>query len=196
MEKALSGGSTDQTTNNYGVDKDYVLGRVQTWNVDVNRNLGVAWTVGDNYTHTRGSSLDIVRAPNRDADGLRIPGVQPFTWQSAEGSSILNSSSFRLQRRPVRGIGGQVSYTLAKSRDNAPSIGGGGGAAVVAQNDQDLEGDGGSRTSISVTDSAPASPSSCRSAPVADGWQMAARGPRFSTDGVLRQRSTRIQVRR
>ena len=47
--------------------------------------FGVPWTVGVNYTHTRGSSLDIVRAPNRDPDGLRIAGVQPFTWQSAEG---------------------------------------------------------------------------------------------------------------
>jgi hypothetical protein len=141
MEDALSGGTAAQTTNTYGVDKDYVLGRVETWNVDVNRNLGVSWAVGANYTHTRGSSLDIVRAPNRDADGLRIADVQPFTWQSAEGSSVLNSASFRLQRRPVRGIGGQVSYTLAKSRDNAPSIGGGGGGGtgVMAQNDQDLE---------------------------------------------------------
>jgi hypothetical protein len=139
LEDALSTGASGETTNNYGVDKDYVLGRVQTWNVDVNRAIGVPWTVGVNYTHTRGSSLDIVRAPNRDADGLRIPGVQPFTWQSAEGSSRLHSASFRLQRRPVAGIGGQVSYTLARSRDNAPSIGGGTGAAVVAQSDENLD---------------------------------------------------------
>ncbi len=139
LEDALSSGSANETTNNYGVDKDYVLGRVQTWNVDVNRSIGVPWTVGVNYTHTRGSSLDIVRAPNRDADGLRIAGVQPFTWQSAEGSSVLHSAAFRLQRRPVAGIGGQISYTLARSRDNAPSIGGGGGSAVVAQSDADLE---------------------------------------------------------
>lgn len=139
LEDALSAGAAGETTNNYGVDKDYVLGRVQTWNVDVNRSLGVPWTVGVNYTQTRGSSLDIVRAPNRDAGGLRIPGVQPFTWQSAAGSSVLNSASFRLQRRPVAGIGGQVSYTLARSRDNAPSIGGGTGAAVVAQSDENLQ---------------------------------------------------------
>src|SRR6185503_6033631 len=34
--------------------------------------------------------------------------------------------------------GGGVTYTLARSRDNAPSIGGGTGSGVVAQNDQDL----------------------------------------------------------
>jgi hypothetical protein len=139
MEDALSAVAPDETTNNYGIEKDYVLGRVDTWNVDVMRNLGVGWALGANYTHTRGSSLDIVRAPNRDATGLRIEGVQPFTWQSAEGRSVLNSASFRLQRRQVRGLGGQLTYTIAKSRDNAPSIGGGGGSAVVAQDDQDLE---------------------------------------------------------
>ena len=102
--------------------------------------IGVAWSVGANYTHTRGSSLDVIRAPNRDATGLRIEGVQPFTWQSAEGKSVLHSATVRLQRRAVRGLGGQLSYTIARSRDNAPSIGGGGGGSgVVAQNDQDLE---------------------------------------------------------
>ena len=39
---------------------------------------------------------------------------------------MLHSATFRLQRRQVRGFGGSVTYTLARSRDNAPSIGGGG----------------------------------------------------------------------
>jgi hypothetical protein len=142
MEDALTSGAPTETTNNFGVDKDYVLGRVQTWNADVSRTFGRSWSFGANYTETRGSNLDIVRAPNRDASGgLRIDGVQPFTWQSSEGRSVLHSATFRLQRQQVRGLGGQVSYTIARSRDNAPSIsgGGGGGSGVVAQNDQDVE---------------------------------------------------------
>jgi hypothetical protein len=94
------------------------------------------WNLGAGYTETHGSSLDIVRAPNRGPTGLRIAGVQPFTWQTSEGSSILHAATFRASRRPVKGVGGGVSYTLAKSRDNASTIGG--GATVVAQNDQDL----------------------------------------------------------
>jgi hypothetical protein len=136
MESALTGGSPTETTNTFGVDKQYALGRVQTWNVDLQRSLSQAWTVSANYTHTRGSSLDMVRAPNRGPDGLRIEGVQPFLWQTSEGSSILHSATFTLQRRQVRGLGGRVTYVLARSRDNAPSIGGG---TVVAQNDQDIE---------------------------------------------------------
>jgi hypothetical protein len=138
LEDALAGAPTSDTTNNYGVDKNYALGRVQTWNVDVQRSFRQVWLAGAGYTRTIGSSLDIVRAPNRGPDGLRIADVQPFLWQTSEGSSVLNAATFRLQRRQVRGIGGVVTYTLARSRDNAPSIGGGTGSAVVAQNDQDL----------------------------------------------------------
>jgi hypothetical protein len=127
-------------TNNYGVQKDYGLGLVQSWNLDLSRDVRQVWNTGVNYTFTRGSSLDIVRAPNRDPSGLRIEGVQPFLWQTSEGASRLNAAAFRVSRRPVKGIGGSLSYTLAKSRDNASSMG---GATVVAQNDQDLNGEWG-----------------------------------------------------
>lgn len=126
----------DATTNDYGVEKDYVLGLVQTWNTDFSRQFGQVWLIGANYTETRGSGLDVVRAPNRGPDGLRIDDVQPFLWQTSDGASILHAASFRVQRRLVHGIGGGVSYTLARSRDDASSIGGGG--TVVAQNDQNL----------------------------------------------------------
>lgn len=125
-----------ETANTYGVAPDYALGLVQTWNGDISRNLGQAWIVGAGYTHTRGSSLDIVRAPNRGPDGLRIAGVQPFLWQTSEGASVLHAGTFRAQRRPVRGVGGGITYTLARARDNASTIGG--GQTVVAQDDRNL----------------------------------------------------------
>ena len=61
--------------------------------------------------------------------------MQPFLWQTSEGSSVLHAGTFRASRRPAKGIGGGVTYTLAKSRDNASSIG---GSTVVAQDDQNL----------------------------------------------------------
>jgi hypothetical protein len=137
LQHAFTTANDGAVTNTYGVDKNYALGLVQTWNADVSRDLRQVWNVGANYTHTRGSSLDMVRAPNRGPDGLRIPDVQPFLWQTAEGSSVLNALSLRLRRRPVRGLGGGLTYTLAKSRDNASSVGGGG--TVVAQDDRNLE---------------------------------------------------------
>jgi hypothetical protein len=123
--------------NTYGVDREYALGRVQTWNADLSRDLTQTWNVGASYTRTTGASLDVVRAPNRGPTGLRIEGVQPFLWQTSEGSSVLNAATFRMQRRMVKGIGGSIDYTLAQSRDDASNIGGGG--TVVAQDDQNLE---------------------------------------------------------
>jgi trimeric autotransporter adhesin len=136
LSDPLSNATPTGTANNYGVARDYALGLVQTWNGDISRDFGQVWNVGAGYTHTRGSSLDIVRAPNRGPDGLRIEGVQPFLWQTSEGSSTLHAGTVRARRRPVRGIGGGLTYTLARSRDNASTIGGGG--TVVAQDDRNL----------------------------------------------------------
>jgi hypothetical protein len=131
----LATASPDQIANDYGVDLNYVLGMVQTINADVSKDLTQAWNAGVSYTHILGSNLDIVRAPNRGPSGLLLPDVQPFEWQSSEGSSRLHAAEFRLTRRPVRGFGGGLSYTLARSRDNASSMG---GATVVAQDDKNL----------------------------------------------------------
>ena len=136
LEDPFAGVPADETTNNYGVDKNYALGRVQTANADFSKDLRQVWNVGAGYTGTRGANLDIVRAPNRGPDGLRIANVQPFLWQTSEGASILHAATFRMSRRPVKGIGGGVTYTLAKSRDDASNIGGGG--TTVAQDDQNL----------------------------------------------------------
>ena len=124
------------TTNNYGVARDYDLGRVQTWNADLSKDLSPVWNVSAGYTEIRGANLDIVRAPNRGPSGLRIPDVQPFLWQTSEGASVLHAGTFRLQRRQSHGIGGNLTYTIGRSRDDASTVGG--GATVVAQDDRNL----------------------------------------------------------
>jgi trimeric autotransporter adhesin len=134
---ALTTVSPGVTTNTYGVDPNYRLGYVQIWNADVQRDIARVYTFGIGYTGTRGSNLDILRAPNRNPDGtLRIAGVVPFIWESSEGDSILQSMTVRFRKRQTHGIAAGVTYTLSKSIDDASSIGGSGG--VVAQNDQDL----------------------------------------------------------
>ena len=99
------------TTNSYGIDRTYDLGVAQIWNADVSRDLPRNLSVGLGYTGTKGSYLDIQRAPNRDPDGgLRIEDVQPFTWQSSEGRSILHAITARARKRLSRGVsfGGQL----------------------------------------------------------------------------------------
>jgi hypothetical protein len=137
LSDAFANSDESETTNNFGVDKDYQLGVIQTWNLDVNRNAGGGWQFGVGYTGTRGTHLDMLRAPNRDPDGLRIEGVESFLWETSEGESILHAATVRLRKQQTRGIAGGLSYTFAKSRDDASSIGGGG--RVVAQDDRNLD---------------------------------------------------------
>ena len=125
------------TTNNFAVARNYALGWLQMWNVDLQRDLTRTVNVGVGYAGTRGASLDLQRAPNRGANGVAIADVQPFIWEESGGHSIMHALSLRLQKRPSKGFGGGLSYTLSKSRDNASTLGGGGG--TVAQNDKDLE---------------------------------------------------------
>ena len=140
MENALTGININETRNDYGIDRGYVVGTANQAVVGVQRPLFRTYQVAAQYGHTIGSNLEIVRAPNRDADGLRIEGVQPFTWTTSDGRSVLDSASVNLRKNEARGLGYQVEYAFARSRDNSPSIGGGGGGTGnVAQDDQNID---------------------------------------------------------
>lgn len=128
--------ATDAITNNFAIDPNYRLGYVQMWNLNVQRDLPANMVLNVGYTGSKGTALDMVRAPNRGASGLRIPGVQAFLYESSQGFSILHSGSVRLRRRMKNGMSVGGTYVYSKSIDNASSIGG--GATVVAQNDLDL----------------------------------------------------------
>jgi hypothetical protein len=125
------------TTNNFGVDPNYVPGMWQTYNATFSRDFTRNITFIAGYTGVKGTNLDLERAPNRNADGtLRIAGVQPFIWESSGAHSLLNLANFQLRRRYANGFSAGINYTLRRSMDNASSLGA--GQTVVAQNDQNL----------------------------------------------------------
>jgi len=129
--------STANVTNNFAVDKNYKLGYVQIWNLDIQREITPSFLINVGYNGSKGTDLDIQRAPNRvPGDGLRISDVQPFVLETSQGDSILHAASVRVRKRLRHGISAQGTYVFSKSIDNASTIGG--GAVVVAQNDQDL----------------------------------------------------------
>jgi hypothetical protein len=123
IENALLA-SSSSTTNNWGVDKAYALGMIQTWNASVSRDLTPTWTILVGYTGVKGLDLDLLSAPNRGSGGtLSIADVQPFTWESSGGHSILNLGTFQVTRRLASGFAGSASYTISRSMDNTPSLG-------------------------------------------------------------------------
>ncbi|HEX2328647.1 MAG TPA: TonB-dependent receptor [Candidatus Angelobacter sp.] len=123
-------------TNSYAVDPDYRLGYVQTWDVNIQQELSGDMVLNVEYTGSKGTHLDIVRAPSLNNNGALLNSAQPFLLESSNGSSILHAGRARLRKRMRHGLSLGGSYTFSKAIDNASSIGG--SAVVVAQNDLDL----------------------------------------------------------
>ena len=82
------------------------------------------------YTGTKGTDLDILEAPNRTLTGIRIAGVQAFTYENSVGDSEANAGSVRLRKRLSAGFSIGGTYTFSKSIDDASSIGAGATSAA------------------------------------------------------------------
>jgi outer membrane receptor protein involved in Fe transport len=136
LQNAFPTVSPSVITNNYGVDRNYRMGYVQNWNIDVQREIKSSIVLNLSYNGAKGTRLDMLRAPNRTVTGLLIANAEPFLWQTSDADSTLHSGSVRVRKRMRGGLSFGGTYTFSKSIDNASTIGG--GATVVAQNDQDL----------------------------------------------------------
>src|SRR5947209_18668052 len=58
-------GTSAAITNNFAVDKNYKLGYVQIWNLDIQRELSPSLLINIGYNGSKGTDLDMERAPNR-----------------------------------------------------------------------------------------------------------------------------------
>jgi len=155
--------ATTGITNDYSVNPNYRLGYVQIRNLDIQQQIRPTLLLNIDYTGTKGTDLDILEAPNRTATGIRIAGVQAFTYEGSVADSEANAGTVRLRKRLSKGFSIGGTYTFSKSLDDASSIGAGatsgastpglgaggtgagggggssgGGAANVAQNPFDL----------------------------------------------------------
>jgi hypothetical protein len=123
-------------TNNYGIDPNYRTAYVQMWNLNIQHELTPTLLLNVGYTGSKGTALDMLRAPNRGPAGLKFSDIEAFNWETSQGSSILHAGSIRLRKRMTKGAAVGGTYTYSKSVDNASSIGG--TAQVVAQDDTNL----------------------------------------------------------
>jgi trimeric autotransporter adhesin len=112
-------------TNSYAVNPNYRLGYVQIRNLDIQQQIRPTLLLNLDYTGTKGTDLDILEAPNRTATGIRISGVQAFTFGNSVADSEANAGSVRLRKRLSQGFSIGGTYTFSKSIDDASSIGAG-----------------------------------------------------------------------
>jgi hypothetical protein len=131
------GCSGKTTQNNYAVDRDYRLGMVQVYNLNLQRTLpeGIVLNVG--FNGSKGSNLDVVGNPNQAATTVTTSDAQSFLYENSIAGSHLNQLIISAQKRQQKGIALGVFYQYGHAIDNASSIGGSG--ATTVQNDGRLD---------------------------------------------------------
>ena len=136
------------TPNTFAIDPNFKVGYVDTWNVNVQRDLPGGLVMQAGYLGIKGTRQVQEFYPN----SYPIGGANPcptcpsgYLYMTSNGNSEREQGSFQLRRRLHAGFTASVQYTYSKSIDDA-TLGGRGGAnsggqsaTVIAQNWQDLE---------------------------------------------------------
>jgi hypothetical protein len=131
-------------TNTAAVDPNYKDGYAQIWNLGTETSFRHNWVLDLTYTGTKGTDLDLLRAPNRAPpgspldtdDNRRFANAGGFTYDQSAANSIYHALQVRVMHRFTAGLSLTAVYTYSKSIDDASSIGGVG--AVVVQDDNDF----------------------------------------------------------
>jgi hypothetical protein len=114
--------------NTFAVDPGYKPPYAQQWNLDIQTQLSRLYVLTVAYSGSKGTGLDILRAPNRTSN------AGYFTYQTNGANSIYHGLNLQLSRRFSHGFNMTNSYTFSKSIDDSSGSGG----SAVAQNDSDL----------------------------------------------------------
>jgi hypothetical protein len=139
---ALAGGLAPQS-----VDPNFQPGRMQTWNVNFERQIGSSLGVMVGYFGSHGDHLRITRNVNQFVNGVRPFPTIGLTSAILPGNALgniietdsLGWSNYKglwvtANERPFKGLQFNASYTLSKSQDtNSLST-----ATIVAQDSNNI----------------------------------------------------------
>jgi hypothetical protein len=131
--------TANTVTNNWAVDKNYRLGMVQIYNLNIQKTFGQSIVANIGYNGAKGSNLDVVGTPNGTPTGVTTPGIAAFDYEESGASSRSNSLVVSVQQRQRKGIALGVTYTYLHAIDNASGVGGAVGTPVQNFYRLDLE---------------------------------------------------------
>jgi trimeric autotransporter adhesin len=132
-------------SNTGGIDPNYREPYAGMWMLGTETSFTQNWVLDLTYTGTKGTDLEVLRAPNRAPLGtppeetqelLQIPYATSFYYLQSGANSIYNALQVRVVHRFTHGFMMQGIYTFAKSLDDASSIGG--SSATVEQEDGNM----------------------------------------------------------
>ena len=118
-------------TNNYALDRNYKLGMLQIYNLNIQKTLPLQLVFNLGYNGTKASNLDVYGTPNGISTGSTIAGVAPFDYETSFAGLHSNQLVVSLQKRQQKGIAVGATYTYAHAIDNASAVGNGAGHTPV-----------------------------------------------------------------
>ncbi len=127
LQSGLIQQSGKSVTNTYAVALNYRDTYIQSWNVDVQRDLNRILILEFSYQGSKGTHLDIPEAPNQAGLGppqtseqrFPIPNVGSFIFDTPSGNSLYNAGQVRVTRRFTKGVSTNLLYTYSKAMDDA-----------------------------------------------------------------------------
>jgi hypothetical protein len=144
---------SETTPETFGVDPNYRVGYVHTWNLKVQRDLPASLQLVAIYTGIKGTRGAQEFLPNTNPVGAVNPCPScptGFEYLTSNGNSTRESAQIQLRRRLHSGFTASVLYTYSKSIDDDSALGGQGATtaitATIAQNWRNLSGERGLST--------------------------------------------------
>ena len=119
-------------TNTVAVDPNFHVGYAQLWNLSLESQVKPNLVVELDYTGTKGTDLDLRRAPNRALPGSplstetdrRIPYAEGFSYDTSGAFSIFHGFQLVVRRQTSHGLILQGTYSYGKTIDDSSFIGG------------------------------------------------------------------------
>jgi hypothetical protein len=131
----------------FGVDPNFKVGYLQTWNLKLQRDLPESLQVVATYLGNKGTRGSQLFLPNTVPGGCNTGVPCGFEYITSYGDSNRESLQLQLRRRLTSGFTASVLYTWSKSIDDDSSLGGQGAVtssgATIAQDWRNLKGERG-----------------------------------------------------
>jgi len=130
----------DSALGTYAVAADFRPGYAQNWQASLEREVRWGLLVKLGYLGIQGTHARQSIYPNSSPAGAASPCAAcpaGFEYVQSGGNSTRQAGTLQVRRRLQRGLSASAQVTWAKALDNA-GLGGGGQAALVAQNWQEL----------------------------------------------------------
>lgn len=143
----------ETTPQTFGVDPNYRVGYVHTWDLRIQRDLPGSLQMVATYLGIKGTRGVQEFLPNTNPAGAVNPCPScpsGFEYLTSSGNSTRESGLLQLRRRLRSGFTASVLYTYSKSIDDDSALGGQGAAtqstATIAQDWRNLRGERGLST--------------------------------------------------